>query len=203
MRYDARLEPMTVDDYLRWEAGNAIKHEYVAGRVYAMTGVTTRHNRIMLNLAIALRQRVKRRGCEVFVAEVRLKAAEDRYYYPDVMVACGPAADVDLIVSDPSLVAEVTSKATRRNDHHEKLDAYKRKASLRFYLIADQRRKHVVVVSRAPSGDWEQNEIAEGEIPLDYFGCTLPIDEIYDGVKLPPLSVREEDEIEGWEDEEE
>jgi len=202
MRYDTRELPTTVEEYLRWEEGNTIKHEYVAGHVYPMMAVTVRHNQIMLNLAIALRQRVKRRGCQVLAAEVMFKVADDRFYYPDVMVACGNAAEVELVVTDPTLVAEITSKATRRNDQHEKLDAYKRKASVRSYLIVDQRQKHVVVVSRAASGDWSTNEISEGEIPLDCFGCTLRIDEIYEGVQLPPLSLREEDELEGWEYEE-
>ena len=35
---------------------------------------------------------------------------------PDVIVACGKAADVELIVEEPSLIAEVTSPSTRAVD---------------------------------------------------------------------------------------
>lgn len=37
---------MTLDEYLAFEEQSPIKHEYVSGEVYAMSGVTTRHNLI-------------------------------------------------------------------------------------------------------------------------------------------------------------
>lgn len=67
-----------------------------------------------------------------------------RVYYPDVIVACGKAAEVELIVDEPSLIVEDTSPSTRATDRREKLDAYMRIASLRVYLIVEQRRKHVI-----------------------------------------------------------
>lgn len=200
MRYDTHELPTTVDEYLRWEEQSAIRHEYVVGHVYAMSGGTKRHNLITLNIASALRGRVRQLGCQVFVTDIKLKVAEDRYYYPDVAVACGRAADFDETMTQPSLVVEVTSKSTRRNDNHEKLDAYKGLPSLRAYLIVDQRRKHVIQISRSASGDWDRAEITEGDIALDFLGYTLSIDEIYDDVTLPPMSVGEEDESDTAED---
>ena len=41
---DAR-PAMTVEEYLRFDEGSPARHEYVAGEVYAMSGVTFRHNR--------------------------------------------------------------------------------------------------------------------------------------------------------------
>jgi Uma2 family endonuclease len=37
---------MTVEEYFRFEKDSPTKHEYVAGEVYAMSGVTIRHNPI-------------------------------------------------------------------------------------------------------------------------------------------------------------
>jgi len=34
---------MTVEEYFRFEETSPIKHEYVAGEVYAMSGATVRH----------------------------------------------------------------------------------------------------------------------------------------------------------------
>jgi len=201
MRHDTHHQPTTAEDYLRWEEGNSAKHEYVGGHVYAMAGVTKRHNVITLNLAFALRARARQRGCEVFATDVKLQAAPDRYYYPDIMVACGRATDFEQILTQPSLVVEVTSKATRRSDNQEKLDAYTRLPSLRAYLIVDQRRRHVLLVSRSASGDWTRSEITAGDFELDFLGCTVSMDAIYDGVELPPMSVGEEDEYESWDEE--
>ncbi|MEI1378374.1 MAG: Uma2 family endonuclease [Nostoc sp.] len=37
---------MTPEEYLEWEATQDIKHEYINGEVYAMTGGTIPHNAI-------------------------------------------------------------------------------------------------------------------------------------------------------------
>ena len=43
--------PISEDEYLRLEAQSPIKHEYVNGEMFAMTGGTLRHNTIALNIA--------------------------------------------------------------------------------------------------------------------------------------------------------
>jgi len=68
--------------------------------------------------------------CRVFATDVKLRSADDRIYYPDVMVGCGAATHVEMIVEAPSLIAEVISRATRATDRREKLDAYRRMPSL-------------------------------------------------------------------------
>ena len=106
---------MSLDEYLAFEEQSPIRHEYVAGEVHAMTGATTRHNLITLNIAAHLRTAARARGCKVFATDVKLRVA-DRVYYPDVIVACGRGADVGLIVEEPTLVVEVTSPSTRATD---------------------------------------------------------------------------------------
>ena len=44
-----RLSPIPVDDYLDGEQRSRIKHEYVAGMVYAMVGGRYAHNLIASN----------------------------------------------------------------------------------------------------------------------------------------------------------
>ena len=89
---DARWA-MTVEEYLRFDEGSPLKHEYVAGAVYAMSGVTLRHNTIARNIITHLDAAAGEGPCQVFFSDVRLGAAGDIYYYPDVMVACGTIAD--------------------------------------------------------------------------------------------------------------
>jgi Uma2 family endonuclease len=191
---------MSLDDYLAFEERSPLRHEYVAGEVYAMTGASTRHNLITLNLVRHLHTPARKRGCRVFASDVKLHSA-DRIYYPDVIVACGKAANVEYIVEAPSLVVEVTSPSTRATDRREKLDTYRRIPSLRLYLIVDQHRRHVFVYGRNAAGDWERNEIhGEGEIPIAFLGTHIAIDEIYEDVTLPPLAVGEGEEWEDYED---
>jgi len=130
---------------------------------------------------------------------VKLKVA-GRVYYPDVILACGTAANVDLIVEEPSLVVEVTSPSTRATDRREKLEAYRLIPSLRIYLIVDQRRRHVLAYARDASGEWLRDEIhGPGEILLPVLDTLLTMEEIYQGIDLPPMAVGEEEPSEGWE----
>lgn len=193
---------LSFDEYLALEERSSVKHEYVAGEVYAMSGVTTRHNLINLNIASYLRAAARARGCKVFAVDVKLRAA-DRVYYPDVIVACGSAANVELIVEEPTLVVEVTSPSTRATDRREKLDTYRRIPSLRMYLIVDQRRRHVLLYVREADGEWLRDEVQDqGEIRMPALGSRITLDDIYDGVELPPLAVGEEEFVddEGFEE---
>lgn len=186
-----------MNEYLTFEEASTVKHEYVAGEVYAMPGVTARHNLITLNIVRHLHGGARKRKCRVFAAEVKLKVV-DRVYYPDVMVACGKAARIELIVEEPSLVVEVTSPSTRATDRREKLEAYRRIPSLGVYLIVDQRRRYVLAYVRGADGEWLREEIqGEGAIPLPVLGARLTMDQIYEDVELPPLGVGEEEEWEG------
>lgn len=42
-------------DYLAMEQASDVRHEFVAGQVFAMTGARDRHNAVALNIASALR----------------------------------------------------------------------------------------------------------------------------------------------------
>lgn len=197
---------MSLDEYFAWEQRSQVRHEYVAGEVHAMSGVTIRHNIIMLNLVRALHPPARSRGCLVLATDVQLLAASDRVYYPDVMIACGSAGHVERLVEQPSLVVEVTSPSTRGIDRREKLDTYMRIPTLRMYLIVDQRRRHVMVYSRDAEGaEWVCDELSghADSVGVGFLGASVSLDAIYDGIQLPPLTVRQEaGDWDSWEEEE-
>jgi Uma2 family endonuclease len=176
---------MTVEEYLAFEAAADTKHEYVAGEVYAMSGVTRRHARIVSNLIFRLGGAARGGPCDV-LTEVKFRPRRDRFYYPDVMVVCTPGPDDDVVVRDPCLVIEVTSPSTARIDRGEKLDAYRKSAPLRAYLIVDHRRRRVERHWRDADGGWRREElVGEGRIELPCpAGGMLTLDEIYEGVEL-------------------
>jgi Uma2 family endonuclease len=186
---------MSLDEYLVWEEHNSIKHEYVGGEVYAMSGATVRHNLITLNIATSLRDAARSHGCHMLASDVKLRAAADRIYYPDNMLVCGRAANVELIVDAPSLIVEVTSPSTRATDRREKLDAYTKILSLQSYLVVDQRRRHVLVYTRTEVAEWIREEVSgSGGVRIPVLQATLSLDDIYDDVPLPPLAVGENDD---------
>jgi Uma2 family endonuclease len=197
----ARL--LTLEEYLAFEEQTPLRHEYIAGEVFAMAGASTRHNLIIQNIVAKLRPAARRRGCRVFVESVKLRAASDRIYYPDLIVACGKAAEVEQIVEEPSLIVEVTSPSSRATDRREKLDAYQKLPSLRSYLIVGQRHRQVIAYSRGPDDAWLREDVAgDGTLALRTLDLAITLDEIYDDVPMPPLSVGEGEDDE-WSDDEE
>lgn len=182
---------MTVAEYLRQEETSAVRHEYVRGEVFAMVGGTFRHNQIAINLLVHLRAAV-RGTCHVVINDVKVQVATDLIYYPDIAVECAERKGDDLILDQPCLVVEVTSRSTRRVDRGEKLDAYCRIPSLRAYLIVDQTRRRVTHHWRDQIGAWRSDELTEmGTMRLSCPETELTLDQIYRDVELPPLGVAE------------
>src|SRR5919112_6553213 len=109
--------PMSVEEYLRFEDSVPERHELVAGEVYALAGVTPRHNRIAGNIFARLCAAARDGPCRVYMSDVKLRAAEDVIYYPDIMVVvCEPGGEDAGLVHGPCLVIEVTSPSTARVD---------------------------------------------------------------------------------------
>jgi Uma2 family endonuclease len=118
--------PVSEEEYLRLEAHSPVRHEYVNGEMFAMTGGTLRHNTIALNLAVALRNGLRAGPCRVYINDVRVRIEKTRsYYYPDLLVTCTKGTQpVDLAavtVDDPVLLVEVLSQGTEAIDRREKL----------------------------------------------------------------------------------
>jgi Uma2 family endonuclease len=177
--------PLTVDEYLEWERRSPRKHEYVAGHVYAMSGVKIRHAQIVRNLAVRLAAATGDGPCQVLFNDVKLQAAHDKIYYPDAMVLCLSLDEDAYVVSDPCLVVEVLSPSTQRTDRGEKLDAYRAIPSLRAYLIVEQKERLVERHWRDASGEWQRETVtdlsADASVPVPCPGTTLALEEIYRG----------------------
>ena len=158
-----------------------------------MSGATVRHNRTAGNMFVRLFSVARRGPCDVFMGEMRVEVARDRYYYPDVTVVCTPVADLDVVARSPCVVVEVTSSSTARIDRGEKLDAYRSIAALQTYLIVDHRRRRVERHSRdAQSGEWRREEIVgEGRVGVPCLDVELTLDEIYERVELPSVGESE------------
>jgi Uma2 family endonuclease len=182
---------MTVEEYFQFEERSPIKHEYVAGEVYAMSGATARHNLIAGTIFTRLFTAAEEGPCRVFINDMRLEAAGDKYYYPDVVVVCTPIAELDIVARGPCVVVEVTSPSTARIDRGEKLEAYRRIPTLRTYLVVDHRRRRVERHWRdTPAGEWLHEEItgdAETPIPVPCLDVNLTLGGIYRRVELPAV----------------
>jgi Uma2 family endonuclease len=189
------LPSMSLEEYLAFEEASDAKHEFVEGFVYAMSGAHSRHERIAGNVLAHVWMAARGGSCRVYGSRLKVRAPTNRIYYPDVMSVCTPRDDAGSIVDDPCLVVEVTSPSTSRTDHREKLEAYTRIEALQSYLIVEQNRREVHRWWRDASGGWQHEMLTQrGSIGLPCPSVTLTLDEIYEGVTMPPpqpLRVRE------------
>lgn len=183
---------LSVEEYLRLEARASVRHEYVAGRVYALAGATVTHERIVRNLTFLLHPRTRGTRCELFTKDLKVFAG-DALYYPDLMVRCGERLPGDtLVVTDPCLLVEVLSAGTRHTDRREKRAAYQLLPSLTTYLVVAQTHRFVERYWREPGGAWQVEEIAgTGAVAVACpTGVVLTLDELYAGTDVPERRLR-------------
>ncbi|PPD55648.1 MAG: hypothetical protein CTY11_01365, partial [Methylomonas sp.] len=129
----------SAEDYLAWEETQAGKHEFVAGEVFAMTGARREHVVVSLNIAAALKHRLRGTPCQAYIADLKLRIeVVDAFFYPDVMVSCNAEDNqAKQFISQPALIAEVLSDSTAAYDRGDKFAAYRKLESLQEYLIVD------------------------------------------------------------------
>lgn len=175
-------------DYLAMDDESELRHEYVGGRIYAMTGGSLRHNRIALNIARLLGDRLEGMPWQVFINDVKLHVqAADSVYYPDVLVHCGsgPADDAKL-VHDAALVVEVLSESTAEIDRREKLVAYGKLPGLRAYWIVSQDEQRVEVRERDAAGAEQATAYTRGDaIAAGWLGGeAIAVERLYAGTDI-------------------
>lgn len=189
----APVQTMTAEEYLASEEKATIKHEFVAGHVYAMSGPSLRHNTITLNLAASLRASARSTPCRVFASEIKVHVVRmDAYYYPDVIVACQPQSDTGHVIEAPCCLIEVLSPSTRNVDRREKLRAYQMLPSLREYVLVDQDYLSVEEYRRQGAG-WVHSILEEGDVlEFECVPLSLSMNVVYEGVTVLPLPARED-----------
>ncbi len=73
------LPRMTVEEYLKFENAQDVRHEFVDGYVYAMTGAREMHERISLNLASSLNVHLRGTPCRAWKGDLKLAVGKDYY----------------------------------------------------------------------------------------------------------------------------
>jgi Uma2 family endonuclease len=80
----------TPEEYLELEEKADYKNEYRDGEIISMTGGTTNHNKLALNLATGLNVALNDLDYEIYIGDVKLWIPRYREFtYPDVMVIEG------------------------------------------------------------------------------------------------------------------
>lgn len=175
-------------DYFAWEPEQPVKHEYVAGEVFAQAGARQNHVVVALNIAGALRQRLRGTPCRAYISDMQLEVAQaDAVFYPDVMVSCHPEdLAAERVLHHPRVIVEVLSDSTVAYDRGGKFAAYRMLESLQEYVLIDPERRSLEIFRRLPSNDWL---LATGDsaraLVLAALEMEIGFDEVFEDVAVP------------------
>lgn len=179
MGLPAATSPFSFNEFLVWLDGQAIRHEFISGEVFAMAGGTAEHASAILNLGSALSAGLRGTTCRAFVSDmlVRIEAA-DAAYYPDVLVTCEEIPKGTRFLSQPKLVLEVLSASTEAFDRGREFQDFQMLASLEEYVLVDTDRHTVESFHRDTEG-WRYEKTTAGEVALSSVGIRVSLDEIF------------------------
>lgn len=176
---------LTEEEYLAIERRAEFRSEFFGGEMFAMSGASRKHNRIVTNLVSALDNQLRERPCNVYSNDMRVKIpATGLYTYPDVVVTCGEEefADEEFdILLNPEVIIEVLSDSTEAYDRGKKFEHYQSIESLSTYVLAAQSASRVEKYVRQESGAWLYTEAHEGDavVRLEEILCELKLEDVY------------------------
>ncbi len=181
---------ISVEEYLDGEEISPTKHEFIDGEVYAMAGTSQNHNRITGNICNSLLNHLKNSPCEPFIENIKVRAAEDVFYYPDVLVTCEGEFKNPYYCEEPILIVEVVSPSTRQIDRREKLRAYQQMPSVQEYVIIEQEKIAVEIYRRQPDGKWITYFFSrtDEDFTLESVDLTIEMTELYRRVSFETQS---------------
>ena len=172
------------EEYLEGELVSEIKHEYVAGNVYAMSGGSWEHGQLAVNFIRSAGNQLEGKPCKPmgsdFSVRVPLSERDDAFYYPDGLIQCSPIPPKSQYTDAPTVILEVLSPSTRRNDETLKLRDYLTIPELRVYIMAEVDSPLLVLYRR--EGEGFRREVLAGldaVLELPEVGLSIPLAELY------------------------
>lgn len=181
-RYIERTD-YTEEEYFEVERTSLGRWEYVNGKIRQMSGGTTDHGAISMNIGRALGNVLIPRGCRVYGSDVKVHTGDGINTFPDISVICEPnryyLGKRDVVLN-PLLVVEVLSPSTESYDRGEKFDHYQTVDTLTDYLLVEQDEAKVVLYTRRKDF-WEMRVISglTQSVYLPSVDVTLSLAEIY------------------------
>ena len=180
---------LTPEAYLAWERKSDTKHEYLRGKIIAVSGASHAHSLIVTNISGELYIQLKDGICEVHTNDIRVRTSpEISYFYPDILVVCGEPRFEDNTFDtllNPIVLVEVLSPSTQAYDRGEKFKHYQQLTSLREYILVSQDEVGVERYHRQGT-EWQPTEFRslEDVLSLTSIDCELSLDDIYRRVEF-------------------
>jgi len=180
----------TADEYLMLEDQAEYRSQYYCGEIFAMAGANRRHNLIGMNVAASLHSQLRKRPCEVYQNDMRVKVGDDFYTYPDVVVVCGEPkierkGGENLL--NPIVLFEILSRSTAQFDRNEKARQYRKIAALQELILISQNEPLIEQCVRQTNDSWLISEISgldAAALSLSSIECEIRLADIYERISF-------------------
>ena len=175
----------SVEEYLELETRANERHEYINGAIIPMAGGSPRHNRIAVNLIIALGVALKDTSYQVFDSDQRLWIPETcMFTYPNAVVVREPIITADndtTAITNPRLIIEVLSDSTRNYDRSQKFITYRSLPSFQEYLLIEQNSVQIEQYMKQDDHHWllAIHDDRHATIPLVSVPVEIAIADLY------------------------
>lgn len=177
----------TPEEYFAWEEQQPVRHEYINGEVYAMTGGTINHSQIASNFNRLLGNHLRGSGCKTLNSDARVNILESSHYvYPDVSVTCDERDKTTTqYITYPCLIVEVLSSSTESYDRGNKFKLYRRNPCLQEYVLVDAETMAIELYRKADGDTWRIIDFEPGdEVELTSISLTFPIEQVYEDIEF-------------------
>ncbi|MCW6050163.1 Uma2 family endonuclease [Lyngbya sp. CCAP 1446/10] len=185
-----KFPKLTPEEYFIWEEQQLLRHEYLNGEVYAMSGGTQNHGRIASNIIFIVKGHLRGGGCQVGNSDCRVNVFETKnYIYPDVSVTCDDRDRTAIqAIQFPCLIVEVLSPSTASYDRGDKFRLYRRNPSLQDYVLVDAEKIAIDLYRKNDRGNWEIFNYQSGDnIYLQSIDLSFPIESVYEDIVFEEL----------------
>jgi Uma2 family endonuclease len=184
-------KPMTLREFIAWEAQQELRYEFDGFQLIAMAGGTAAHAAIQTNIAIAIGSRLRGKPGKIYGSDLKIEIntlVPEKCRYSDGFATCTAIPNDATTVREPVVIFEVLGQSTASKDRITKNHEYQSIPTVQRYVMIEQDEIGATVFSRV-EGDWIGHiMLADGILFMPEIGIDVPLVEFYEGLTLKSAS---------------
>lgn len=153
------------EEYFAFEEGSELKHELINGNLYEMSGASRYHNKLERHIANLIEGFLNQNEFEVFIEGFKVKTPDANFFYPDIIVCLNNPERY--FTTEPILLVEVLSEATRKFDLTDKFIQYQKIPALKYYLCVEPEQQVIIFYFKTESEEWMTETFTKDESVID------------------------------------
>ena len=183
MNASQKIKVYTVEEYILLEEAGEIRHEFINGNLFEMSGASREHHKLCKKLLRILEDLLLGTGYEVNMENMKVAIpGGNLFYYPDIFITKEKQTPLNKYIQyEPELIIEVLSESTRTKDSIDKFIQYRKIETLKYYLVAEPEKCLVMCYFKRSDGEWDMLSYTQKEevIQLPEIGISLPLNQVY------------------------